>query len=222
MHIEFTVYYTLNISWLKDSVSVQRLATGWTIRDSNYGREKYFLLSKRTHTRSGTHTAWYSMYTGVLSLGREADHVPPSGAEVKNDVEASWNVMAHAQKPDFAFRRNGRVHLNRRVISSVDYWQPRCTHQLLLSVVMLDAPCSEVVWKVLATHSIRLFPLHFPSRASPCVITFQLESSYTSAPSYLASWCGEGQIYLIYLYWYRLHVRYASNQWFFVKGFVFW
>jgi hypothetical protein len=25
-----------------------------------------------------------------------------------------WNVMAHAQKPDFVFRRNGRVHLNRR------------------------------------------------------------------------------------------------------------
>jgi len=29
-------------------------------------------------------------------------------------VEASSNVMAHAQKPDFFFRRNGRVHLNRR------------------------------------------------------------------------------------------------------------
>ena len=29
-------------------------------------------------------------------------------------VEASWNVMAHAHKPDFVFRRNGRVHLNRR------------------------------------------------------------------------------------------------------------
>ena len=28
-------------------------------------------------------------------------------------VEASWNVMVHAQKPDFVFRRNGRVHLNR-------------------------------------------------------------------------------------------------------------
>ena len=28
-------------------------------------------------------------------------------------VEASWNVMAHALKPDFVFRRNGRVHLNR-------------------------------------------------------------------------------------------------------------
>ena len=29
-------------------------------------------------------------------------------------VEASSNVMAHAQKPDFVFRRNGRVHLNQR------------------------------------------------------------------------------------------------------------
>ena len=29
-------------------------------------------------------------------------------------VEASWNVMSHGQKPDFVFRRNGRVHLNRR------------------------------------------------------------------------------------------------------------
>jgi len=45
------------------------------------------------------------------------------------------------------------------------------------AIVMLDTPCSEVVWRVLATHSIRLFPLHFPSRASPCVITFQLDST---------------------------------------------
>ena len=45
------------------------------------------------------------------------------------------------------------------------------------AVVMLDTPCSEVVWRVLATHYIRQFPLHFPSRASPCAITFQLEST---------------------------------------------
>ena len=45
------------------------------------------------------------------------------------------------------------------------------------AVVMLDTPCSEVVWRVLATHSIRQFPLHFPSLASPCTITFQLEST---------------------------------------------
>ena len=47
------------------------------------------------------------------------------------------------------------------------------------AVIMLDTPCSEVVWRVLSTHSIRQFPLHFPSRASPCVITFQLESNTT-------------------------------------------
>ena len=29
--------------------------------------------------------------------------------------------------------------------------------------------------KVLATHSIRQFPLQFPSRVSPCAITFQLD-----------------------------------------------
>ena len=44
------------------------------------------------------------------------------------------------------------------------------------AVVMLDTPCSELVWRVLATHSIRQFRLHFPYRASPCAITFQLQS----------------------------------------------
>ena len=31
-----------------------------------------------------------------------------------NVIDCVWNVMAHAQKPDFVLRRNGRVHLNRR------------------------------------------------------------------------------------------------------------
>jgi len=48
-------------------------------------------------------------------------------------LEASWNLMAHAQKPDFVFRRNGRVHLNRqgrhfsRLLAAemcVEYWLP--------------------------------------------------------------------------------------------------
>jgi len=37
-------------------------------------------------------------------------------------------MMAHAQKPDFVFRRKGRVHWNRWG-ESVDYWQPRWAHQ---------------------------------------------------------------------------------------------
>jgi hypothetical protein len=35
--------------------------------------------------------------------------------------------------------------------------------------------------RVLATHSIRQFPLHFPSRASPCAITFQLDCTTESS-----------------------------------------
>ena len=34
--------------------------------------------------------------------------------------------------------------------------------------------------RVLATHSIRQFSLHFPSRASPCAITFQPDSTVGS------------------------------------------
>jgi len=45
------------------------------------------------------------------------------------------------------------------------------------AVVMLDTSCSEVVWSVLATHYIHQFPLHFLLRASPCDITFQLQST---------------------------------------------
>ena len=84
-------------------------------------------------------------------------------------VEASWNVMAHAQKPDFVFRRNVRVHLNRR---GRQFSRLLAAELCASAVVMLDTPCSEVVWRVLATHSIRQFPLHFPTRASPCAITF--------------------------------------------------
>jgi hypothetical protein len=82
--------------------------------------------------------------------------------------------MAHAQKPDFIFRRNGRVHLNRR---GRQFSRLLAAEVCASAVVMLDTPCSEVVRRVLATHSIRQFPLHFPSRASPCAVRFQLDST---------------------------------------------
>jgi len=74
-------------------------------------------------------------------------------------VDCVWNVIAHAQKPDFVFRRNGRVHLN---------WRGRQFSRLLAAevcasaVVMLDTPCSEVGWRVLTTHTILQSTLHFP------------------------------------------------------------
>jgi len=44
--------------------------------------------------------------------------------------------MAHAQKPDFVFRRSGRINLNRRLLAA-----EVCES----AVVMIDTPCSEVV-----------------------------------------------------------------------------
>jgi hypothetical protein len=95
--------------------------------------------------------------------------------QVLHPVDCVWNVMAHAQKPDFFFRRKGRIHFYRR---RRPFSRILAAEVCASEVVMLDTPCSEVVWRVLANHSIRQFPLHFPSRASPCAITFQLD--YTS------------------------------------------
>ena len=82
--------------------------------------------------------------------------------------------MAHAQKPDFVFRRNGRVHLDRRGRQFSRLPAAEVCASAVVMVVMLDTPCSKVVWRVLVTHSIRQFPLNFPSRASTCAITLQL------------------------------------------------
>jgi len=91
-------------------------------------------------------------------------------------VECVWNVMANAQKPHFVFRRKGRVHLNRR---GRQFSRILAAEVCASAVVMLDTACSEVAWRVVDTHSIRQFPFYFPLRASPCAITFRLDSTQT-------------------------------------------
>jgi hypothetical protein len=122
--------------------------------------------------------------------------------QLRDVVDCVWNVMAHAQKPDFILWRNRRVHLN---------WH-RCQFSWLLAaevctsaVVMLDTPCSEVVWRVLSTHSIRQFHLHFPSCVSLCAITFQLNSSkWRIHPNSTRAWqwsCSEQDVNLLVPVW---------------------
>jgi len=109
-------------------------------------------------------------------------------------LDCVWNVMAHAQKPDFVFRRKGRVHSNRQ---GSQFSRLLAAEVYASAVVMLDTPCSEVVWRVLDTHSIRQFTLHFPSRASQCAITFQLEST-TNWKSQWNPQSGSGHLVEIY------------------------
>jgi len=78
-------------------------------------------------------------------------------------VEHVWNVMAHARKPDFVFRRNGRVHLHRRV---GEFSRLLAAEVCVWAVVMLDTPCSEVQCKTTG------YPLHWhvsPSLLLSCV-----------------------------------------------------
>ena len=109
--------------------------------------------------------------------------------------------MAHAQKPEFFFPRNGRVHSNR--------WGRQFSRLLAAEVcasalVMLDIPRSEVAWEYLATHSIRQFPLHFPSRASPCATRFRTSSNneynHTRTPSLHLNGVLQGDLYLFHTY----------------------
>jgi hypothetical protein len=91
----------------------------------------------------------------------------------KQYVDCVSKVMAHAQKPDFVFRRNGRVHLNRRGASVQSTTGSR-------GVRISGSNAGYTVFRgsVKSTgyplHS-PVSPLHFPSRASPCAITFQLD-----------------------------------------------
>ena len=85
--------------------------------------------------------------------------------------------MAHAQKPDLVFQRNGGVHLNRR------------GSQFSRLLAVEECGSAGRPWidhvprhsaRVVATRSNHLFPLQFPSHASLCAITFRTASTTSS------------------------------------------
>jgi hypothetical protein len=83
-----------------------------------------FSLHHLVQTGSGAHPAFYQMCTGALSLGikrpgREADHSPPSSAEVKEWVELylhspntpSWRGAHLQHRDNFTFYSGRGVQL---------------------------------------------------------------------------------------------------------------
>jgi hypothetical protein len=90
-------------------------------------------------------------------------------------VETSWNVMAHVHKPDFIFRAK-RTSPFKSAGASVQ--STTCSRGVRISGSNAGYTMFLGSVKGTGSHSIRQFSLHFPSRASPCVITFQLESVY--------------------------------------------
>jgi len=111
---------------------------------------------------------WKTVLTLSVSYNRYLLSVP-SYVSSKPDfwncksVACDWNVVAHAQKSDFVFRRNGRVHLSRQ---GRQFIRLLAAEVCSSAVVRLHTPCSVVVWRVLAIHSIGQFP---PTLPLPCV-----------------------------------------------------
>ena len=67
--------------------------------------------------------------------------------------------MAHAQKTDFLFHRNGHVHLNRR---GSQFSRLLAAEVCASALVMLDTPCSEVVWEYWLPTPFASFPFTSP------------------------------------------------------------
>jgi len=86
--------------------------------------------------------------------------------------------MAHAQKPDLVFQRNGRVHLNRREVSVQSTTGSRGVR---ISGQQLYRPCSDVQCKTTG------YPLHShlsPSLPLPCVtVCHQVPNALYILPS---------------------------------------
>ena len=78
------------------------------------------LISMLHETKINSHLLYIQLYVKYTELESFLQHVLrllvwKIRVTVQcRKVDCVWNVMAHAQKPDFVFRRNGRVHLNRR------------------------------------------------------------------------------------------------------------
>jgi hypothetical protein len=88
------IYGCLYFTVSRIAQSVQCLATGWTTERSGFDprqRRKNFFSNLCVQTGSGAHPASCTMGTGgpfpkdKARPGRDADHSPPSSAEVKNE-----------------------------------------------------------------------------------------------------------------------------------------
>jgi hypothetical protein len=104
------------------------------------------------------------------------------------EVDCVWNVMAHAQKPDFVFRQSGWVHLNRwgrqfsRLLAGKLY-----TSACRVCIARASL-CSAVTWRLLVTHSILLFALHY---TNPCVtVCHHISNAVYKTNGRVPQYCG--------------------------------
>jgi hypothetical protein len=100
-----------------------------------------------------------TLANGTNRFSRNVGNYQSTLRNVCRDVDCVWNVMAHAQKPDLVFLRNGRVHLNRR---GRQFSRLLAAEVCASAFVMLDTPCSEVAWEYWLPTPFASFPFTSP------------------------------------------------------------
>ena len=104
---------------------------------------------------------WFLRYCPIYITGFYLSHnfltnfTFSSSASPVPLLDCVWNTMAHAQKKDFVFQRNGRVHLNQR---GRQFSRLLAAEVCASAVVMLDASCYVLGRMVLATPPFGRFP----------------------------------------------------------------
>jgi hypothetical protein len=136
-------------------------------------------------------SSWYDNCIGsVYQITHVTSNIP-----VLQLVNCVWNVMAHVQKTEFVFLRNGRAHLNLR---ESQFSRLLAAEVCASAVVMLDKPCSEVVWRVHLLHHLPscssdscTAPDNFISHCTSCVASLQLaipaiwhQTAHSAHPTY--------------------------------------
>ena len=105
---------------------------------------------------SGSHTKPAAVTYSTWRWAETLPSLPETAARpsVQSvDADCVWNMMAHAQKPDFLFRAK-RTSPFKSAGGGRQFSRLLAAEVCASAVVMLDTPCSEVVWRVLATHCI--------------------------------------------------------------------
>ena len=160
----------------------------WNIRGLNPSRGRvFFSLIVNVQTGSEVHPISFRWLPGIFLGGKSAGawnlRLRFISAGVKNEwncssthpvcsngvdrdftvrvpaVEWKRNVMAHAQKPDLVFQRNGRVHLYRR---GCQFSRLLAAEVCASAVVMLDSECSDTVQDCWLLTPFASFPFTSP------------------------------------------------------------
>ena len=154
-------------------------AWGWPTR-SKHVALTYIPLYKKQNL---CYWLMYCIYLYVITLGDGKLQICFRG-QLKRD----WHTR---RNPISSFAQNGPSPFKSARWAGRQFSRLLADEVCASAVVMLDTPCSEVVWRVLATHCIRQFP---PSHPRPCVIvchptsTGQLKCDGTRAQTRFRLW----------------------------------